>query len=597
MLRVSGTRLAGIEKGMVIQMQVKELAAARGTIKADLVLKNAEILNVFTEDIIRGDIAISGGIIVGIGAYEGEEEIDCTGCYVSPGFIDGHIHLESSMLTPAEFTKAVLPHGTTAVITDPHEIANVSGLIGIEYMMDASEGLPIDIFFALPSCVPATAYDENGCVLLAKDIEPLYRKKRVVGLAEVMDYYETIRGASDILQKIEDARAFGKTVDGHAPGQSGKDACAYITAGVQSDHECISLEEALEKLRLGQWIMIREGTAAKNLEALIGLFAPPYHQRAMLVTDDKHPYDILEYGHIDDILRKAVALGADPCRAVKMATLNTAQYFGLKGYGAVAPGYHADLLILSDLKEFQVKKVMKKGILVVDGNETQAIQEPEIRKEILDIVFHTFHCNEITADHFAVTDLSEAGRQGEFKVIELIPGEITTKERLLPYAGEVPEVDSRQDILKLAVIERHHNTGHIGIGFVMGYGLREGAIASSVSHDSHNIIAIGTNDKDLAIAANAIRDMQGGWAIALNGKVISHLPLPIGGLISTLPAKALSEKIYEMRQVAKLLGVKDGIDPFMSMAFISLPVIPKLRLTTMGLFDVELQKIVSLITE
>ncbi len=576
-------------------MHVKELAVARGTQKAELVLNNASIINVFTESIEQGDIAICEGRIVGIGQYEGEEELDCTGKYVAPGFIDGHIHLESSMLKPVEFVRSVIPHGTTAVITDPHEIANVSGLEGIEYMLEASEGLPLDIYFVLPSCVPATAFDESGSILLAKDIEGFYKNKKVVGLAEVMDFYETIRGASDILKKIEDAKSANKVVDGHAPGVTGKDACAYVAAGVQSDHECISLEEAKAKFRLGQWIMIREGTAARNLDALMGMFTPPYHQRAMLVTDDKHPYDIIRLGHIDDIVRKAISKGADPCIAIKMGTFNAATYFGLKDYGAVAPGYHADLIILSDLEKVTVQKVLKDGKLILEDNKVIDFKEPEIRKELLDKVYHSFNCNEIVPENFAVEYSSEEEEYEQFRVIKMIEGEITTEEVFAPLINGEAKVNLEEDIIKLAVIERHHNTNHVGLGFVTGYGLKKGAIASSVSHDSHNIIVIGTNDEDIAIAANCIRDMQGGWAIALNGKVIGNLPLSIAGLMSNLDAATLAENIHEIQALAREMGVKEGIDPFMSMAFVSLPVIPKLRVTTTGLFDVSLQKRVPLL--
>ncbi|WP_429144264.1 adenine deaminase [Anaerotaenia torta] len=574
-------------------MHVKELAVARGLEKADLVLKNANIINVFTEEIEQGDVAICSGRIVGIGDYEGEQELDCAGQYVAPGFIDGHIHLESSMLKPVEFVKSVLPHGTTAVITDPHEIANVSGMEGIEYMLEASEGLPLDIYFVLPSCVPATAYDENGGVLLARDIEHLYQNKKVVGLAEVMDFYETIRGASDILKKIEDARAAGKIVDGHAPGIHGKDICAYVAAGVQSDHECISFEEAREKFLRGQWIMIREGTAARNLDALMGMFTPPYHQRAMLVTDDKHPYDILRLGHIDDIVRQAISKGADPCIAIKMGSFNAASYFGLKDYGAVAPGYHADLIVLSDLKEVRVRKVIKNGRVILDEQGAVPIREPEIRKELLDKVYHSFHCDEIVPEDFQVP-YAEEEDAGQFRIIKMIEGEITTEEVFAPLQNGRAEVNLEEDIIKLAVIERHHNTNHVGLGFVTGYGLRRGAIASSVSHDSHNIIVIGTNDEDIATAANCIRDMQGGWAIVADGKVMGSLPLSIAGLMSNLDAVTLARDIENMQALARSMGVRDGIDPFMNMAFVSLPVIPKLRLTTTGLFDVTKQKMVPL---
>jgi adenine deaminase len=576
-------------------MQVKELEVARGTQKAELVLKNASIINVFTEAIEQGDVAICAGRVVGIGQYEGEEEIDCTGKYVAPGFIDGHIHLESSMLRPFEFAKSVIPHGTTAVITDPHEIANVSGLEGIDYMLEATEGLPLDIYFVLPSCVPATAFDENGGILLAKDIEGYYRNKKVVGLAEVMDFYETIRGASDILKKIEDARTANKIVDGHAPGLTGKDACAYVAAGVQSDHECINFEEAKDKFRLGQWIMIREGTAARNLEALMGMFQPPYHQRAMLVTDDKHPYDILRLGHIDDIVRQAIRYGADPCIAIKMGSFNAATYFGLRDYGAVAPGYHADLIILSDLEQVSVHKVIKNGKIIMENNQVIDIKEPEIRKELKDKVYHSFLCDEIVPEDFEVIYEPEDEGAQEFRVIKMLEGEITTEEVFAPLVNGEAKVNLDEDIIKLAVIERHHNTKHVGIGFVTGYGLKRGAIASSVSHDSHNIIAIGTNDTDLAIAANCIRDMQGGWAIALDGKVIGNLPLSIAGLISNLDAVTLAQDIQKMQVLASEMGVKEGIDAFMNMAFVSLPVIPKLRVTTTGLFDVSLQKRVPLV--
>ncbi len=574
---------------------LKKLSVARGIEKADLVLKNANIINVFTETIETGDVAICSGCIVGIGEYEGEEEIDCSGKYVAPGFMDGHIHLESSMLKPVEFAKAVLPHGTTAVITDPHEIANVSGMEGIEYMMEASENLPLDVYFALPSCVPATAFDESGCSLKAKDLEHLYHHKKVVGLAEVMDYYETIRGAGDLHQKIADAKAHNKIVDGHAPGLCGKDACAYITAGVQSDHECINFEEAKEKLSLGQWIMIREGTAAKNLDALMGLFEAPFNQRAILVSDDKHPYDILKFGHIDDMLRRAVKNGANPCIAIKMATFNTATYFGLKAQGAIAPGYKADIVILSDLQEMKIDKVIKNGIVIVKDQSILEIKEPDVRKDILNKIYHSFHCDEVVPEDFRIKQVNDSDGHEYYRAIKFIKGEITTDEIQVPLINGKPEISIVEDIIKLAVIERHHNTKHIGVGFAQGYGLKKGAIASSVSHDSHNIIVIGTNDTDIAAAANCIRNMQGGWAIALDDKIIGELPLSIAGLISDLDAVTLAEKMDELKVIARKLGVEDGIDPFMTLAFVSLPVIPKLRLITTGLFDVGLQKLVPII--
>lgn len=557
-------------------------------------LKNARLVNVFTETLETTDVAVCNGRIVGIGEYEGETEIDCTGKYVAPGFLDGHIHLESSMLKPVEFAKAVLPHGTTAVVADPHEITNVSGINGMEYMLRATQGIPLDVYFTVPSCVPSTSFDENGCILRAADLECFYHHERVIGLAEVMDYIGTIQGDIEILRKITHAKLKNKIVDGHAPGLTGKDACAYVLTGIGSDHECVSFEEALEKLRLGQWIMIREGSAAKNMEALMGLFAPPYSQRAMFVTDDKHPYDLLNQGHMDAILRKAVKLGADPCIAIKMATLNTASYFGLKDTGAVAPGYKADLVILSDLSDMKVESVVKNGEIIYTGGELIHLKEPEIENDILNHIYNSFHCRETLAEHFAVPAEQSLNASKEFRVIRLIKDEICTKEIKMPLTDGLPEISTDKDILKIAAIERHHHTNHIGLGFVNGYGLRRGAIASSVSHDAHNIIVIGTNDQDMAVAANCIRDMQGGWAIAMEGRIIAELPLSVAGLMSDLDAATLAVKIEAMVKLAKGMGVGEGIDPFLTLAFVSLPVIPELRLITTGLFDVGNQRLVSI---
>ena len=453
----------------------------------------------------------------------------------------------------------------------------------------------MDVYFMLPSCVPSTAFDENGHILKAADIEEFYLQERVRGLAEVMDYVGTIQGEEDLIHKITYAKLQHRVVDGHAPGIAGKQACAYITAGIESDHECINLEEAVEKYSRGQWIMIREGSAAKNLDALMGLFKPPYHQRSMLVTDDKHPYDLLTQGHIDGILRQAIKKGADPCVAIKMATLNPATYFQLRNTGAIAPGYKADIVILSDLNEIKIEKVIKNGILVTEADQTNRVVEPEIDSEILDQVYHSFYCNELNAEDFAIKSGQEPSTSGSFRVIQLLKGEIFTKELILPLDSHTPMITVEKDVLKLAVIERHHNTGHIGVGFVHGYGLKKGAIASSVAHDSHNMIAVGTNDEDLAAAANCIREMQGGWAIAQDGKIIAKLPLPIAGLMSELDAKTLASKINELLAVARELGVEEGIDPFLTLAFASLPVIPELRLITTGLFDVRAQKLVSVI--
>lgn len=571
------------------------MKAARGLEKAELVLKNANIVNVFTESIDVADIAIQDGIILGIGEYEGVQELDCSGQYIAPGFLDGHIHIESSMLNPAEFARAVICHGTTGVVTDPHEIANVAGLDGIAYMMHASKGLPIDVNFVLPSCVPATHLDESGSVLLAKDLYDLYKQDHVLGLAEVMNYIGTINGDTDLAQKIADAHAHHKVVDGHAPGLTGRDACAYVLAGVESDHECSTLSEALEKLRIGQWIMIREGTAAKNMEALMGLFSPPYHQRAILVTDDKHPHDLISDGHIDAILRKAVKLGADPCRAIKMATHNTATYFKMDKVGAIAPGYRADLVILTDLENMQVHSVIKNGRFVVKNFEPLPFSTPVLPTRLIETVSHSFHCAPVTVDDFQVHTDETTETASYFRVIQLIKDEILTKELTLAYVYGSPRISVEDDILKLAVIERHKGTGHIGLGYVNGFGLSHGAIASSVSHDSHNLIVVGTNDEDMVLAANCVSEMEGGWAIAKDGVILGSLALSIGGLMSTLDAITLSTKIASIKETARELGVVNGIDPFMTLAFISLPVIPEIRLTTNGLIDANTLEVLPLV--
>ncbi len=566
------------------------LEVAKGTRKADLVLKKGRIVNVFTEEIEINDIAICDGYIVGIGNYDGLTEIDCSNKYITPGFIDGHIHIESSMLKPIEFAKAIVPHGTTAVITDPHEIANVNGLIGIEYMMEASKGLPLDIYFVLPSCVPATSFDESGSNLYARDLEPLYKKENVVGLAEVMNYIGTINGDKDILDKIKDAKKYVKVVDGHGPGLKGKDIDAYVAAGVQSDHECSNLDEAMEKIKRGQWIMIREGTAAKNMDALMKLFEAPYYNRAMLVTDDKHPFDLLEYGHIDYIIRKAIKNGANPVTTIKMATFNAASYFGLKNTGALAPGYKADILILNDLETIEVETVFKNGKKVYDSQGLIPIEEPTIKEEQKNAVYHSFHCDKVKEDDFKI-HMKEINRFTEdgFPVIELVKEEILTKEVRIPLSSLSWDELHQNKLLKLAVIERHHNTGNIGLGIVKGFGITKGAIASSVSHDSHNLIVIGSNDLDMMIAANKVIELGGGIVIALDGNIIGELPLPIAGLMSDLDTKSLADNIEHMKEMTKDLGVAEGIDPFMTLAFISLSVIPELRLTTKGLVDVRTQ--------
>lgn len=580
------------------------IEAASGGAKADFVLKNARVVNVFTEQLEEADVAVSGGYIVGVGDYEGDVEVDLQGKVLCPGFLDGHIHLESSMMSPEEFCKGVLPHGTTGVITDPHEIANVAGTAGIRYMMEATKDLPMDVFFMLPSCVPSTGLDESGAVLEASDLEPFYEDERVLGLAEMMNSYGTVKGDRGVLDKLEAALSNGKKIDGHAPFLSGKGLNAYALAGVRSDHECSDIAEAVEKYSRGQWIMIREGTAAKNLDGLMPLFEAPYYQRSMLVTDDKHPGDLISLGHIDYIIRKAIANGADPIRAIKMGSFNTASYFGLDNRGAVAPGYLADLVVVDDLAAMEVEQVYKEGRLVAEHGVSLAGEVPEKNWDavIRDRVFDSFHMKEIQKEDLIIqpemkgaisADGEPSGRQA--RVIQLIANQLLTTERLVPYLekdGETPGVDVEQDIVKLAVFERHHHTGHVGLGFLGGYGLKKGAVASSVAHDSHNLIIAGTSDEDMVLAGNCVRKNKGGLAVVVDGQVVGELPLPIAGLMTNAGAEEVENCLTAMKAELRKLGIPETVDPFMTLAFVSLPVIPKLRLNTYGVIDVDAQEVV-----
>ena len=592
----------------------KMMDVASGRRKASLVLKGGTIVNVFTERTEVGDIAIEDGCIAGIGEYDGLINADMTGRYICPGFIDGHIHIESSMVSPPEFEKAVLPHGTTTVITDPHEIGNVAGCQGVDYMLKATEGLSLDTFFVMPSCVPSTGLDESGAVLGPEDIKPYYENPRVLGLAEVMNSVGVVAGQEDLMGKLTEAGRRGKVIDGHAPFLRGNELNAYVCSGVWSDHECSDAGEALEKLGRGQWIMIREGTAARNLEALMPLFEAPYYERCMLVTDDKHPGDLISMGHIDYIIRRAVSLGADSIRAIKMGTFNAARYFGLKDRGAVMPGLRADLAVLEDLKDIRVAAVYKDGVLTAKegvclgaGKEKKrnyaAGEEPRSGSRedtesaektaggletAFPRVFNSFHMDEVTLE-----DLVLEQKGAMERVIQFKPHELLTEERLVPWQntpGLAPGVSLEQDIVKAAVFERHLHTGHKGLGFVGGYGLKKGAVATSVAHDSHNLIVVGTNDRDMVLAANAVRKNRGGLAVAAEGQVLGELALPIGGVMSRLSVEEVEEQLQALKVLTRQLGISSDIDAFMTLAFVSLPVIPKLRINTYGVIDVDRQK-------
>lgn len=553
--------------------------AAMGREPADLVLKNASYVNVFTGEIKTADIAVTEGLIAGVGSYSGREERDCSGKVVLPGFLDAHIHLESSLVAPAEFARAVLPHGTTTVVTDPHEIANVMGTDGVEYMLQATEGLPVDVRFMLPSCVPATPLDESGAELGRKDLGGFYGRPRVQGLAEMMNFVGVLAGDESVLEKLAAARLADRRIDGHAPDLAGNGLNAYIAAGVRSDHECHNLQDAVAKLERGQYIMIREGTAARNLEALVPLLNQKYGGRCLLCTDDKHPGDLLETGHIDAILRQAVALGADPIAAVKAATLNAAQYFGLHDRGAVAPGYRADLAIVNDCRSFRVEAVYRQGVLAAENGRALPFPVPAVEPRLTERAFHTFQVGTLSAEDFR--------NDGPLGVVGMVDGEITTVD-----AGRAVAADPARDVLRAAVVERHRGTGHIGLGFLRGYGLKSGAVATSISHDSHNIIVVGTSEEDCAAAVNRVVELNGGIVVWNRGKAAAEVPLAIAGIMSAEPLEAVNEKLETAKAAAYALGVNPGIDPFMTLSFMALPVIPTLRLTTRGVFDVGKQEYV-----
>lgn len=556
--------------------QEKLIKTARGLEKADLVIKNANVINVLSEEIHKCDIAISDGIIAGIGeGYEGKKEIDINGAFVSPAFIDGHVHLESSMMLPHEFAKAVVPCGTTTVIIDPHEISNVLGLHGISYMHEAVKNLPLNVYTMLPSCVPATPYETSGFDLNSYDLALLIDSPWVLGIAEMMNYSGLLNLDKNVLAKLDLAKSKGKRIDGHAPFLSGKDLCAYTASGVKSDHECTNPDEAIEKIRLGMYIMIREGTAAKDLDALIPVLKEKNTRKCMFVTDDRHPKDLRV--HINDMVRRAVDAGVDVIKAVQIGSLNTAEYFGLKNQGAVAPGYKADLLILPDLKTFKPDLVIKDGKVVAENGKLltdfDKFEKPSVRSSI--------NVRWIEEKDFEIKGTSKL-----VNTIEIIPHQLVTKSSVCEAKFEEGKLNSNTetDTLKILVMERHRATGNIGKGFVKGFNLKSGAIASTVAHDSHNMIIVGTNDFDMFTAAVELVKMQGGKVVVNNGEVIANLPLPIAGLISDKDFDYVVKHCDELNEAVKKLGCTLD-DAFMTMSFLSLPVIPELKITDKGLFS------------
>jgi adenine deaminase len=564
----------------------RRLKAARGEVPADLVLTGGWVANVYTGEWQKKDVALFDGIVAGLGDYAGPR-LEVSGQYILPGFIDGHLHLESSMLTPGQLARALLPLGTTTVVADPHEIANVWGAAGLDYLLAASRGLPLDFFFMLPSCVPASPLETSGARLEAADLKKYRRHPRVLGLAEVMNFPGVVSGDTGLLKKI--ALFPQGPVDGHAPLLSGKTLAAYRLAGVGSDHECTHLQEAQEKLALGFYLMVREGSLAKNLADLRPAVTPATLRRCLLVTDDCHPEDLLEAGHLNHVLKKAVSLGLEPLEALTLATLNPAEYFRLPDRGAVAPGLKADLVVVNDVAGFPIDKVFKDGELLVD--QGRLLKEPDLPVVAAPAV--PFQVKALQLESLMPPAAGELA-----KVIGLIPGQLLTEKLVLP----VPVRDGRlaadpgRDLLKLAVVERHRGTGHLGLGLVKGFGLKKGALASTVAHDSHNIIVVGAEEADMLKAVEHLTTLKGGLAVVAQGRVLADLPLPIAGLMSPAPLEEVAAGSARLKAAYRSLG--GGLpDPFMALSFLALPVIPALKLTDLGLVDVGRFQIVPLFGE
>ncbi len=559
------------------------ILVAKGESPADLLLTNARVVNVFNAEVETTNVAIYKEYIAGIGDYkQARKTVDLKGKYVVPGLINGHVHLESSMLDVGQYARAVVPHGTSVIVTDLHEIANVCGMSGIKYVLDYARRLPLNLFLTAPSCVPATNMETSGAILSVADIKRILKFKECIGLGEVMNYPGVLFGDAAMLAKITSAR--GKIVDGHAPGVSGKNLNAYISAGIGSDHESVTLTEAAEKLRRGMYVMIREGSSEKNLEALLPLVMDKTYHRCFFVTDDRHAKDILHDGDIDAVVRKAIRLGLDPVRAIQMATINTATYFKLDRFGAVAPGYFANLIILENLKDFQVKEVYYRGKKVAE-NGKPLFKLPKFPANKLN---HT-----VNVKPFTVNKLKLKAAGEKMLAIEIVPGQIITRQQRVKVSVKDGQVmpDIGRDILKAVVVERHHATGNIGLGLVIGFGLKRGALASSTAHDSHNIVAVGASDDDIFTAVKEVERLQGGLVVAADGKVLGSLAMPIAGLLSQQPLETVVASLAKLEQIARELGCVLPA-PFATLSFLALPVIPELRLTDLGLVDVNEFKLI-----
>ncbi len=568
----------------------RRIQVARGELPADFLLRNANLVNVCSGECYPADVAVSNGRIVGVSApgegYHGGEERDLQGRWLAPGLIDGHMHIESTMLVLSEFARLVVPRGVTAVMLDPHEFANVMGLEGIRYVLEAGRDLPLSAYVMLSSCVPASSFESPYRVLVAEDLLPLLREERVLGLAEMMNMPGVLQGDEQVLAKIMATREHGLVVDGHAPGLHGRNLSAYAAAGVMSDHECTTLEEARERIRLGMWLMIREGSAARNLDALLPLVKELHPPRVFFVTDDRDPQDLTTRGHIDSMVRRAIELGLDPLEAIRLASYNTAQYFRLYDRGALVPGNLADMVVLDDLRTFQVESVYKEGVMVARAGKLLSEPSSTTFSGVTDTV---------RIGRVSESDLRIPGRPGLVEVVGIEPGQITTlhlRAEAPLRAGAIVAAPER-DLLKLAVIERHHGSGQVGLGLVKGFGLKKGALASSVAHDAHNIVIVGANDSDIIHAARMLQEMGGGYACIVDGVVRASVPLPLGGLVSPLPADVLVQQLRTLDAAAAELGCTLE-HPCMTLSFLSLSVIPSLKLTDRGLIDVETSSLLQL---
>lgn len=568
----------------------RRIQVARGILPADLVLRNARLVNVCSGECYPADVAVADGLVVGVSSpgagYQGREERDLEGRWLAPGLIDGHMHSESTMLVLSEFARLVVPRGITAVMLDPHEFANVMGVEGIRYILACGRGLPLTTYVLLSSCVPASAFESPYRVLTAEDLLPLLDEERVLGLAEMMNMPGVLQGDQQVLAKISATRAKKLVVDGHAPGLGELDLNAYAAAGVMSDHECTTLAEARQRVRLGMWLMIREGSAACNLDALLPLVQELHPPRVFFVTDDRDPLDLTTRGHIDSMVRRAIQLGLEPVEAIRLASYNTAQYFQLADRGAIAPGFVADLVVLDDLRTFRVESVYRAGELVAQSGkllvETPTTDFPGVTETI-------------NLGKIGLSDLRIPGHPGLAEIVGIEPGQITTKhlrEEAPVRDGEIV-ADPARDLLKLVVMERHHASGRVGLGLVKGLGLRKGALASSVAHDAHNLVIAGENDEDILLAAHALEEMGGGFAFVVDGEVRARVPLPLAGLISPLPADELVKQLSALDAAAAACGCTLE-HPCMTLSFLSLSVIPSLKLTDQGLVDVESFTLLSL---